>query len=137
MHNLEVIIYNLFTFTCHYQGALQSVLGFRDNLQTWLQGRDYCDAVMQEAESIQIRESAVIDAFRRAKLSSAEASGLAIDSDVLKQRIALAVQHLKAGAPPERRVLGQGGEPQGDPHAAAHEVPHAAANHGQVAEDME
>ena len=39
MHNLEVIIYNLFTFTCHYQGALQSVLGFRDNLQTWLQGR--------------------------------------------------------------------------------------------------
>ena len=96
MHNLEVHYVLILVHVC--KGALKSVVGFHTDLETWLNERGYCEAVMQEAESIQERDDAAIRALRVHKSKSAAMTAQAIDSEVLIQRVSLAVQAMRSGA---------------------------------------
>ena len=71
------------------KGAFKSMVGFCDDLETWLNQRGHCEAVMQKAESIQERDDAAIRALRVQKAKPAE---------VLIHRISLAVKAMRSGA---------------------------------------
>lgn len=96
MHNLEVEYVLIFDDVC--KGALKSMVGFHEDQESWLNQRGYCEAVMQEAESIQERDDAAIRALRVQKSKPAEVTAQPVDSGVLIQRIALAVNAMRSGA---------------------------------------